>query len=91
MKNFLVRVEIRDGEHEHYSWGLVRAENIDEATKIAEAQIEVDNNPTEENEGSNYWGYEDDSMGVSFEEIRELECDQEHNLIKKFGFASFIN
>lgn len=87
---FLIAVEIIDGEHEHRDWGIVRAENMGEAEKIVEDQLDKDNDENDISDEARYWTYGDGLTAVKLHAINPL-TPNDAKVLQKLGIAYIIN
>jgi hypothetical protein len=83
---FLIKVEIINGNHEHREWGLVEANDMAEAEKIAQSQVEYDNQSREIDDNKRYWTYGDGELEVRLRSVEPI-TDEDAQVLKKHGIA----
>lgn len=77
-KPYLIDVEIRDGEHEHYSHAIYWAKTIKQAEKWAKAQCWDDNKWADP--PNSYWSYGDGLTGTKYKSTKELTIEEAETL-----------
>lgn len=87
---FLIAVEIVDGLHEHRDWGIVEAQNLGEAEKMATTQIDIDNDDSDSTDEAKYWLYGDGMMSVRLHTVHPL-TENDAEVLQKLGIAYIIN
>src|SRR3990172_8886294 len=72
-KLYLAQFEILDGEHEHSGAFIVKAKDIDKATKIAEGQEhEPEFTDYSDEDTRKYWDYGDAETGSKVRRVTEI-------------------
>jgi hypothetical protein len=89
MKTYLASFTIIDGEHEHTSYGLIKAKNLEEAIKYAESQ-EHEADFGMGNKKLTYFDYGDGTTASSCDDVREL-TEEQLNVIGELGLAYYMN
>ena len=89
MKFYLARFEMLDGEHEHVKHFIVKAENKEEAERIAKTQEHepIIRNPDED---VTYWDYGDGTTAVQFEYSTEIS-EAETQRLEALGVVHLFN
>jgi hypothetical protein len=89
MKTYLAIFTITDGEHEHTAYGLIKAENLEDAQEYAESQ-EHDAYKIEDEEVITFFDYGDGTTASSCERVVELTQTQ-IEVIEELGIAYYMN
>jgi len=89
MKTYLTRFTIIDGEHEHTSYGLIKAKTLEEATKYAESQ-EHEADFGMDNKKLTYFDYGDGTTASRCDDVVELTQEQV-DVIGELGLAYYMN
>ena len=94
MRLYLTRVTIFDGNHEHFSYALFKANTLEEAHRLVAVEIEKQDNedPFEKDDESQrgYWSYGD---GLTRTELLSVEALSKSDVavLRRLSLVSFVN
>jgi hypothetical protein len=86
---FLLTVTLCEDEHEHNDHALIEANSQEEAERIANKQVEFDNEHGNDDDGS-YFAYGEGDVEVVVDEVREI-TPEEAETLRKLSLAYFLN
>jgi hypothetical protein len=89
MGNYLLDVTIYDGEHEHRTFGLVKAKSSDEALELAEKETHEANWGSKDNP-LGFWDYGDGLTASRVKGVREI-TDEQLKVLQDLRITYFIN
>ena len=89
MKTYLAQFTIYDGEHEHGTAFVLKAESREEAITIATSR-EHDTGYPKDDEHLTYWDYGDGQTAAQVDEVREI-TQEEADTLDRLGLAYYFN
>ena len=93
MKIYLATVTIIDGEHEHSAYALIKADTIEDAGQIAQAEIDKQESEDPfgaDDESRAYWSYGDGLTRTKLSSV-EVLSKSEVKVISRLGLAWYLN
>lgn len=87
MQTYLIKVEVRDGNHLYREFGLIEAMTYGHAEAAVNQQIKKDNDPKNNDK---WWRSTDEDVEVRLKNIEPIE-DDDADVLQAHGIAYFID